>query len=165
MKDGWSLLVLRHQRLTRKSVPHWCVCWGLLFLVGCSSNEPSSTVMDWLSFHAADSSHERYLNVDIDGRYESALKEQHLTRSGSLSDAQRTELGSFVSEERFDLYAQEALADCEAATADVWTVAWREQIGEKLQVRTGCWVRTEVENADTQAFLDEMSELQLALAK
>lgn len=141
------------------------VFWAL---AGCGASEPTTpAVTDWVFFLETVGDRERYLLVQEDGTYESAVLYEHRTRAGTLTDAQIDQLKDLTSEAQFDVYLEESAPDCEAVDIDVavQTVRWREPANGVLHERGGCWVRMKVESEETQTFLDTISELQQILAE
>jgi len=135
---------------------------------GCGSSATSTpAVTDWVYFRETVGDRERYLNVQADGTYESAVLDEHKTRTGTLADSQIEQLKGLMSEAQFDAYLEESASDCEAIDSDivVQTVRWREQAGSVLHMRGGCWIRMDVENAKTRAFLDTISDMQRDLVE
>jgi hypothetical protein len=136
--------------------------------IGCgNAATPTPALTDWVYFReTVGDGRERYLNVQADGTYESAVLDEHIAQGGKLTDAQIEQLEQLTSESQFDRYLEESESDCTAKDdVAIQTVRWREDIEGILHMRGGCWVRMEIESAETQYFLDAISKMQQDLMK
>jgi hypothetical protein len=136
--------------------------------IGCGNAARSTpAVTDWVYFRETlGDDRERYLNVQADGTYESAVLDEHVVQKGKLTDAQTEHLEELTSEAQFDAYLNEAASDCTIKDGvAIQTVRWREEVKGTLHMRGGCWVRMYVESAETQYFLDALSTMQQDLMK
>ena len=139
-----------------------------VILAACQATEPlpepsSPPSNTWLYYRETAGSRERYLTIAHDGSYESAVLHEHIARQGTLPDEPRTRLLRLISEDQFNLYLEEGLADCQAAARDdvaVTTVLWQR---DSSHSRSGCWVREAVEGEQTEKFIDTISDIQLDL--
>jgi hypothetical protein len=140
-----------------------------LIFVACQATDPapessSPPLTTWLHYREQAGSRERYLTIQQDGSYESAILHEHIARHGTLSDEQRTRLLKLISEDQFEAYLEEGLADgCEAAIRDgvaVTIVLWQR---DSHDWRRGCWARDDAKGEQTVKFIDTISDVQMEL--
>jgi hypothetical protein len=140
-----------------------------VIFVACQATDPgpepsSPPLTTWIHYREQAGSRERYLTIQQDGSYESAILHEHIARHGTLLDEQRTRLLELISEDQFEDYLEEGLADCEAAIRDgvaVTIVIWQR---DSYDWRRGCWAREDVKGEQTEKFIDTISDVQMELA-